>query len=468
MQIFISGVGGSGLSSLAHLCLDLGFNVVGSDPNHSPNIDKLISRGLIFDKSQDPDFLEKLNRETPFNYYIYTPALRHDHPEKLKAANLQIPSGKQNFLINEIIKLKSLKLIAVAGTHGKTTTTAMIVWILNHLNIPISYVIGTEIGFGNSGQYQSNSQFLIYEADEYDRKFLDLSPEISLITSLDYDHPDTYPTQESYYQAFRDFIDHTHQMCYVYDTNSFDLLSHQDSQYLREWVSTVRNKTFLISLEANRGEIQKNIKKLIKLPGRHNRLNGYLALQAVLNLFYLDKNFASLISDFDLENKTSFLKFKRKIADILNDFPGTTRRFEKIIESVFSDYAHHPTEIAATLQLASEYIKINQLGKKLVIVYQPHQNARQYQIMDDYAKCFKLASKIYWLPTYLSRENPEQKVLTATELTKNIENSIEIEPIDFGKDLFDKVLQEVESNSLVLLLGAGSIDSWFREKLKTI
>jgi len=466
MQIYISGVGGSGLSSLAHLCLDLGFRVAGSDANLSKGIEKLVARGLVFNHGQDAEFLEKINNQNNIDYYIYTPALKKDDPEKAKALELKIPSGKQNFLVNEILKLKQLKLIAVAGTHGKTTTTAMIVWILKKLNVPISYIIGTEIGFGNSGQYQNESQYLIYEADEYDRKFLDLKPEISLVTSLDYDHPDTYPTQDAYYQAFRDFIDQTSQICYLYNENCFDLISTKNSEYLRDWVSTNQKKTFLISLEANWGEIQKSIKALIKLPGKHNRLNGYLALQTVLNLFYLDKDYTKLIPDFDLDKKTDFLKFKRKIADILNVFPGTSRRFEKIAENIYSDYAHHPTEIAATLQLASEYIKINTPESKLIVVYQPHQNARQHQIKEHYSKCFNLADKIFWLPTYLTREDPDQKVLSGNNLTQDAEYKSRIEFIDFSNELFDKVNQEVKANNLVLLLGAGTIDLWFREKLK--
>lgn len=468
MQIYISGIGGSGLSSLAHLCLDLGFSVAGSDTDFSVGIEKLVARGLVFNHGQDPKFIEKINSDSKIDYYIYTPALKQDNTEKIKALELEIPSGKQNFLINEILRLKSLKLIAVAGTHGKTTTTAMISWILKNLNIPISYIIGTEISFGNSGQYQNESQFLIYEADEYDRKFLDLKPEISLITSIDYDHPDTYPTQDSYYQAFRDFIDQSISLCYLYNENCFDLIATKNSVYLRDWVSINQKKTFLISLEANWDEIKKSIKALIKLPGRHNRLNGYLALQTVLNLFYLDKNYAKLIPDYDLDKKKDFLKFKRKIADILNDFPGTSRRFEKISENIYSDYAHHPTEIAATLQLATEFIKLNTPDSKLIVIYQPHQNTRQHQIKAEYLKSFNLADKIIWLPTYLTRENPELNILTGTQLVEYSESKDKTEFLDFSEELFDKVSQEVQKKNLVLLLGAGSIDSWFRDKIKTL
>lgn len=154
-----------------------------------------------------------------------------------------------------------------------------------------------------------------------------------------------------------------------------------------------------------------------------------------------------------------FIGITQNTDEIMSSFPGTNRRFEKLAENVYSDYAHHPVEIAATLQMARE------LSDHITLVYQPHQNIRQHEIRDQYKDQFELAEEIYWLPTYLARENPDLPVLTANELVENITNKDKIQIAEFDDNLWQNVCNARARGNMILFMGAGKIDSWVREKL---
>jgi UDP-N-acetylmuramate--alanine ligase len=148
--------------------------------------------------------------------------------------------------------------------------------------------------------------------------------------------------------------------------------------------------------------------------------------------------------------------------NILANFPGTGRRFEKLDDNMYSDYGHHPVEIAATLQLASE------LSDHVVLVYQPHQNVRQHEIRSQYTDQFEKADTIYWLPTYLSagnREDPNLPVLKPEELIQNITNKEHVRIVDLNDELWNTIQKERNDGKLVLIMGAGKIDGWLRDRL---
>ncbi|MBC7472020.1 MAG: hypothetical protein H7196_02015 [candidate division SR1 bacterium] len=413
MHIYFVGIGGTGLSPLAQLALDCGYEVSGSDLQHSFGTDAVEKRNVSVNYHEDCDYLEKLHREKPVDYVVYTAACKPDDTELLFAKINNIPFGKRDSFINTFVEQKKLKMLAVAGTHGKTTTTAMAVWLFKQQNIPISYLIGSNISFGPASHYQEESEYFIYEADEFDKNFLHYNPFISIITNIDYDHPDTYPVKDDYYKAFDQFA--------------------SQSKYVITW----KNEDSKIKNTNRINFLERSLDSEINLVGAHNRSNMTLALSLMQYVFG------------DLHNYTEML-------EIANLFPGTQRRFEKISENVYSDYAHHPTEIAATLQLASE------LSDKVVVVYQPHQNIRQHEIKALYKNCFTLATKVYWLPTYLSRENPQLAVLTPQELIFFVNN-----PEKIIESLLDDTLkQNLQKNhsegDLIIGMGAGSIDQWMR------
>jgi len=413
MNIYFSGIGGVGIGPLAEIACDVGYDVTGSDLEESLMTNELRKRGVQINIGQDGSFLKACHDQKPIDWLIYTASLPVDHPELVLAQQLGIKIAKRDELIAHIIEEKGLKLIGVAGTHGKTTTTGMMIWTMLQLGIPVSYSIGTTITFGPSGKYDPNSQYFIYECDEFDRNFLHFRPRLSLITSVDYDHPDTYPTIFEYLDAFHQFAKQSEKTIAWGDQRS-------------EIFNGLEGVTILDPTKIHN----------LPIAGQHNRRN-FTLVQAGLKQ----------------------LGFEQNTDEILTNFPGTNRRFEKLANNLYSDYGHHPAEIAATLQMASE------ISDHVVLVYQPHQNIRQYKIRDQYTDQFEKAEEIYWLPTYLSRENPSLEILQPKDLITNITNKDKIKIVDFNDDLWDKIQTARDSGKLVLGMGAGKIDSWLREKL---
>ena len=467
MHIYFSGIGGTGLSPLAHLALDSGFTVSGSDREDSQNIKDLTNRGVKIALTQSLEEIEEINRQTPIDWIIATSALPESHPHKTFALANNIRISKRHELINKIVSEKNLKLIAVAGTHGKTTTVGMIVWILKQMQIPVSYLIGTNIGFGSSGEFALGSQYFVYECDEFDRNFLNFEPYLSIIPSLDYDHPDTYKTEKDYSEAFVQFMSQSN--CAI----SWEVVNlYMQEVYARQNLSFVkmldgREIYFLQDNEPNNQEYYV-VDRWIKLPGILNRRNALVAMSG--------------LASFCNMNMDQMLK-------VIASFPGTQRRFERLTDNLYSDYGHHPAEIFATLQLASEVVNGNYESQiatfegkllekageihrqKIVLVYQPHQNIRQHdpEIQAGYGHCFSSVNKVYWLPTYLSREYSDLPVLTPQQiidqsgLKANPKNAnVDFEIAQINSELVGKIKNHLESGDLVIVMGAGDIDAWAR------
>jgi len=418
MNIYFSGIGGVGIGPLAEIAFDAGYLVTGSDLEETLTTQELRARGITINIGQDGTFLQAQQDKQTIDWFIYTSALPQTHPELVLARKLGIKTAKRDELLSFIINDKKLKLIAIAGTHGKTTTTGMMVWAFQKLGIPVSYSVGTTLSFGSSGKFNKNSEYFVYECDEFDRNFLHFKPYLSLITSVDYDHPDTYPTEQEYLDAFSQFAAQSEKL-FCWDDQHSELFSNLPQ-------TTILNS--------------RNINQELKIVGEHNRRNATLVQKAL-----------------------TVLNITESTDSILSQFTGIGRRFERLADNLFSDYGHHPAEIAATLQLASE------LSKDIVLVYQPHQNTRQHAIKDQYTNQFELANKIYWLPTYLSagnREDPSLAILTPSDLTKNITNRDHIQEAELNDDLWDNIQKARAENKLVLCMGAGSIDNWLRSKIK--
>lgn len=413
MNIFFSGIGGVALGPLAQIAHDAGYSVLGSDTSESLTTRELQQRGISVTIGQSAELIDAEHAINPIDWFVYTAALPHDHPELTKARELGIKTTKRDELLSHIVSEKNLKLIAVSGTHGKTTTTGMMVWALKQLGVPISYSIGSTISFGPSGQFDPVSEYFVYECDEFDRNFLHFTPHLSLITSIGYDHSDTYPTKDEYRGAFSQFLSQSmHSIGWRHDFKSLPEVPAESSWQLQD------------------DEVMP-----IHLAGEHNRRNATLVLKG---LEYLGLKCAT---------------------ELIESFPGTNRRFEKLADNLYSDYGHHPTEIAATLQMARE------VSDRVVLVYQPHQNIRQHEIRSLYRNCFVNAHVVYWLPTYLSREDPDLQVLTPEDLTKDIVNREAIHITDTTEGLWKLITLHRENGDLVLCMGAGSIDSWVRSQL---
>jgi UDP-N-acetylmuramate--alanine ligase len=235
---------------------------------------------------------------------------------------------------------------------------------------------------------------------------------LAIIPSLSYDHPDTYPTKESYVAAFREFL----------QQSSASILWQRESDQLGEL--------------PNAWVLQDSDQAPLTLYGEHVRQNASLVVKAFERL--------GIAGD---------------VVDVLNRFPGADRRFEQLAPNLYTDYAVHPREIAATLAMARE------INDDVVLVYQPHQNVRQHEMKDLYTnEIFKDATEIYWLPTYLTRENPDLPTLTPQELANSLDR---VKFTELGDDLWNAIQIARNRGALVLVMGAGTIDGWTRDQLTT-
>lgn len=419
MHIYFSGIGGVGIGPLAMLALDAGYEVSGSDLHESEMTKFLTERGAQVYIGQDGSEIAQQQEKAAIDWFVYSSALPAEHAELTFASEHGIKSSKRDEFLNFILKDKKLRLIAVSGTHGKTTTTGMLVWLFKQLSLPVSYSIGTSISFGPPAQYENGSEYFIYECDEFDKNFLHFQPSFSLIPSLDYDHTDTYPTQEDYNYAFSEFITQSGSS-FIWQAAA-DQLGLEDQDSIK------------ILSPADPG------RSLITLPGEHTRQNAWLAVQALHKILGFEAN---------------------KLVELVNAFPGTNRRFEKLAENLYTDYAHHPVEISATLQMAKE------VNQNVVVVYQPHQNIRQHELLETraYEHCFEGAKKVYWLPTYLSREYKDLPVLSPEELISAINGKTDIEVSQQDEQLRAEIQSHREAGDLVIAMSAGDLDRWLREQ----
>ena len=419
MRIYFSGIGGVGIGPLAQIARDAGYDVLGSDMAESPLTRQLQSSGVEVYIGQDGSQIRGAHESAPIDWFIYTSALAPDNPELVYAKESGIKTSKRDGFLAKFIKEHDLLLIAIAGTHGKTTTTGLIMYVMRELGIPLSYSIGTTVSWGPSGQFDNASKLFVYECDEYDRNFLHFEPHISIITALDYDHVDTYATENDYRNAFVQFL----------QQSVFSVLWEKDLRYLQADPMT--------DLEAYDEHMDLSH---ITLPGDHVRHNAFLVQKA-------------------LERICGDTVPKSDIVRAMNAFPGTSRRFEKLSDNLYSDYGHHPAEIAATLQMAKE------LSDNVVLVYQPHQNVRQHEIRAQYTEdVFRNADHTYWLPTYLSREDPSLQTLTPQQLSAQLPDGT-VEAAEMNDALWNAIQGHIQQGHLVLAMGAGSIDAWVRSKL---
>jgi len=418
MHIYFSGVGGVGIGPLAEIAHDAGYRVSGSDRETSLMTEQLAHRNIPIAIGQDGSHIAEVHAKSPIDWFVYTAALPDNHPELVFAREHEIRTSKRDELLASIIREKNLKLIAACGTHGKTTTTSLLIWALKQLGVPISYSVGTTLNFGPSGLFDPQSTYFVYECDEFDKNMLHFEPHLSLITSIDHDHFDTYPTVGDYRSAFVQFI----------EQSSYSLMWERDLRYLHADPQA--------DYEAY--DEHMNLAHL-KLPGDHIRHDAFLVEQAIKRL---------------LPDQS-----QDEIVHAINGFPGADRRMEKLGPNLYSDYGHHPSEIAAMLQLARE------LSDHVVLVYQPHQNVRQHGVRDEYTDIMVLAEKIYWLPTYLTREHPDLEVLTPKQLSEKLTNREAVEFAEFNDNLWHAIEHERSQGKLVLVMGAGPIDNWIRQQL---
>lgn len=429
MHIYFSGIGGAGLGPLALIAHQAGYQVSGSDLKDSAYIDYLRSHGIdTIHIGQTVEQIRAVHQALPIDWLVYSSAVAIEDPDapELRFCRAEhIKTSKRDVLLSTILADKGLELVAIAGTHGKTTTTAMAIWLFKQLGIPTSYSVGAKMSFGDMGLFDPASKYFIYEADEYDRNFLAFQPKLSIITGIDYDHHDIYPTREDYQQAFSQFISQS-ELALLWN-DDFEKLGMQPSP-----------RRYTIDHDDAR------IRQSLHLPGTVNREDAWEVAAAVELLTQIPVN---------------------QLLGHLDAFPGVSRRFEKLLPGLYTDYAHTPPKIRGTLDTAREVAK----EKKVIAVYEGLHNTRQHFIKAELPELFESVDHLYIVPTYLAREDKTLALMTPENLrdlmSAKTRANTTASKLD---DALEKAIRShLEAGDIVVCMtagSAGSLDEWLRSK----
>ncbi|XP_058105680.1 uncharacterized protein LOC131249127 [Magnolia sinica] len=473
--IHFVGVGGCGLSALAMLALRQGFEVSGSDIAWSSFMDGLQKAGAQLYVCHSSSNIRRNNGSTLPTAVVVSSAIPPDNEEILHAKSAGIPVYKRDQWLREITE--QYTLIAISGTHGKSTTASMLAYVLNAMGDNITAVVGAHVpqfqggnvisGFGNN---------FVLEADEYDGCFLGLSPYVAVVTNVEWEHVDVFPDEEAVRNIFRKFLQqirvHGHLILCGDSAGAYSLLTHSKNGNVsnngplmpRSKTSTTgykittygtstqndwRATSIVTNLQGgtdyvlcHRGSPVAVIS--LQLPGVHNVLNS-LAVIATVAALVGDNNLT-----YEMINRTRLH---------LKKFIGVSRRFEKIGKihgcHIYDDYAHHPTEIRAVLQAARQKFPFQALW----VVFQPHTFSRLVALMKDFAAAFGDADHVIVTEIYAARETNVWNV-NGRDLATCI-SGLSSEYIPRLGDVVDKLVLEISKESdremLVLTLGAGDI-----------
>ncbi len=424
MKIHFIGIGGIGVSALAKYYLEKGHQVSGSDLVSSEITDALKKRGAKVYIGH-----KILNLKLP-DLVIYSPAVPENNLELKEAKKLGIECLSYPQALGELTKKHFT--IAISGTHGKSTTTAMIGLLLEKAGFDPTVIVGTKLKkFGNSNCRVGKSQYLVIEADEHFASFLNYWPKIIVLPSIEKDHLDFYKNLKNILKTFKKYIEHLPQDGW--------LVANRDDRNIFQLTKNRKQKTIYYSLKQIEA---KKIKRILKIPGEHNVSNALAAL-AVARI----------------------LKIPEKISfKTLSEYKGAWRRFEeKDIKlearscKLISDYGHHPTEIRVTLKAAREKFP----KKEIWCVYQPHQYQRTYYLFKDFVKAFKEApvDKLILTDIYdvAGREKKEiKKKVSSEKLVKaiNKKGAIYIPTI---KETAKYLKKNLRGGEVVIIMGAGNI-----------
>ena len=405
------------MSAIARMMLGEGKEVFGSDRASSLVTTELEKLGATIFYGHRAE-----NLEDDIDLVIYTIAISEDNPELKKARGLGIDCLTYPEALGLLSKDKFT--IAVAGTHGKTTTTAMIAKIMIDAGLGPTVIVGSLLKEQDSNFIAGQSEFLVVEACEYRRSFLNLLPQIGVITNIDSDHLDYYKDLDDIKSAFAEFASKISADGYlICDTGDEALAS-----VIKSTEAKILNYSDFPRVSDQ------------KAPGEHNIKNAQAAL-AVASILKLDE-----------KNAQSSLR----------NFVGTWRRFDYKGETfagakIFDDYAHHPTEVAAAIAGARSYMKNGNLSGRLIVVFQPHLYSRTKILAEDFARALSSADDIIMTPIYAAREKPDPQInseLLVEAINKNGGSARYFEN-------FDLVIGYLSDNSkpddLIIAMGAGDI-----------
>ena len=438
-QLHFTGIGGIGMSGIAEVLLNLGYTISGSDQKLTPVTERLSKLGAKIYEGH------KAENVAGAKALVVSSAIDEQNPEVAEARRLGIPVIPRGEMLAELMRLKYG--IAIAGSHGKTTTTSMVATVLNHAGIDPTVVVGGRVGtMGGSNARVGRSDFLVVESDESDRSFLKLAPILAVVTNIDREHLDCYSSLDDIRSAFIEFVNkvpfYGAAILCLADENVQSILPKVKRRvvtYGRSAQANIEALDVRCGPFASQFRVRAQTADLgefhIGVPGEHNVLNALAAAAVALELKVPPE----------------------KIRAGLATFTGVDRRFqirgkERNI-TVIDDYGHHPTEIRATLDAARlcGYRRIH-------VLFQPHRYTRTFHLMDEFARSFMQADRLFLLDIYAASEKPIEGI-TAEALAGRIRqfghrSVTYVGSIEKG---VAAILDGVEPGDAVLTLGAGNV-----------
>ena len=447
-RIHFVGMGGIGMSGIAEVLLNLGYKISGSDLKSSPVTQRLASLGAqTFEGHHAANIAGA-------DVVVTSAAISIDNPEVAEARRLHIPVIQRAEMLAELMRLKYG--IAIAGMHGKTTTTSMVAAVLAAGGLDPTVVVGGRVDAMGSNARLGKSQYLVAEADESDRSFLKLSPIISVVTNIDREHMDCYRDMRDVHRTFLEFMERVPFYGLVVGCHDDPVLERLLPRVHRRVTTygTSKGSDFLIQLQQSHGsgdqtplscfrvtykEKDREEKDLgeftLRVPGKHNVLNATAAIAVGAALDVPPDQIRSGLDGFRGVDRR--FQFKGKAAGV----------------SVVDDYGHHPTEIRATLAAA------RQCGFRHVhVIFQPHRYTRTHDLMEEFTTAFADADTLFLLDIYPASEKPIEGV-TAEALAQRIAGTGSSAPeyAPSFADAAEKVAALAQPGDMILTLGAGSV-----------
>jgi UDP-N-acetylmuramate--alanine ligase len=449
-RIHFIGIGGSGMSGIAEVLANLGYQVSGSDLSENAATRRLGAYGVKVSANHDPRHVEGADA------VVVSSAVQADNPEVIAARDKHIPVVPRALMLAELMRLK--QGIAIAGTHGKTTTTSLVASVLAEGGLDPTFVIGGRLTAAGSNARLGAGDFIVVEADESDASFLHLQPVIAVVTNIDEDHMDTYEHDfAKLKQAFVQFLQNlpfygSAILCaddpHVREILPFvskPVLTYGTSAEAMVRAEDIRHDGGRMRFRARR-EKAAALDVVVNLPGRHNVLNALAAIAVATELG---------ISE-------------RAILKALAEFRGVGRRFQKYGEislageqgetagafTLIDDYGHHPAEMAATLEAARGAFP----GRRIVLAFQPHRYTRTRDLFEDFVKVLSTADALLLAEVYPAGEAPIVAADSRT-LARALRVFGKVEPV-FVEDIAgmpDAIMRTALDGDVVLTMGAGSI-----------
>lgn len=450
-RVHFVGIGGSGMSGIAEVLLNLGFEVSGSDLSKNAATERLAGLGAVIHQGHDGDYIGQADA------VVVSTAVQSDNPEVLAARQARVPVVPRAMMLAELMRLK--QGIAVAGTHGKTTTTSLIASILEEAKLDPTYVIGGRLNSAGTHAALGQGDFIVVEADESDASFLYLQPVLAVVTNIDQDHMETYGQDfERLKTAFVEFLEHlpfygAAAVC-IDDPHVRDILSRLTKPILTYGLSEEADvRAVDVQAEAGRMRFGVEIKPArhrpdarrleieLALPGLHNVRN---ALAAITIATEVGAPFPAMIK-------------------ALRDFKGVGRRFQQYGDlplpaggtaRLIDDYGHHPVEMAATLEAARGAYP----GRRLVLAFQPHRYTRTRDLFKDFVAVLSGVDVLLLTEVYAAGEAPIAGA-DGHALVQALSSTGSTAPV-FVKSplaLIDALSAVVKAGDVVITMGAGSI-----------